>query len=89
MRFVNAYHVTREYGGPEEGGWWYDSREVLESVPIPDRGEKEADRIADHLSVVYAHKNDPQPLSNVHSGGKLLVVIERKPGQDTERPHYE
>ena len=20
-----AYCITREYGGPEEGGWWYDS----------------------------------------------------------------
>lgn len=22
---IAAYLVTREYGGPEEGGWWYDS----------------------------------------------------------------
>ena len=22
---VAAYEVTREYGGPEEGGWWYDT----------------------------------------------------------------
>lgn len=22
--FVNAYTVSRHYGGPEEGGWWYD-----------------------------------------------------------------
>lgn len=89
MRFVNAYHVTREYGGPEEGGWWYDSREVLASVQIPERGEKEAERIVAHLSELYAHKDDPQPISNVHSGGKLLVLVEEKRGQDTERQHYE
>lgn len=22
---IAAYYVAREYGGPEEGGWWYDS----------------------------------------------------------------
>lgn len=22
--FVNLYSVSQRYGGPEEGGWWYD-----------------------------------------------------------------
>ena len=22
--FVNVYTVDKAYGGPEEGGWWYD-----------------------------------------------------------------
>jgi hypothetical protein len=26
---VAVYDVRREYGGPEEGGWWYDSEELL------------------------------------------------------------
>jgi len=33
--YVNLYRVTRHYGGPEEGGWWYDAGEPLASVPIP------------------------------------------------------
>jgi len=33
--YVNAYAVTRHYGGPEEGGWWYNRGEPLASVPIP------------------------------------------------------
>jgi hypothetical protein len=24
MYYVNIYEVSRRYGGPEEGGWWYD-----------------------------------------------------------------
>lgn len=32
--YVNVYRVTRHYGGPEEGGWWYDAGEPLASVPI-------------------------------------------------------
>lgn len=26
--FVAVSHITRHYGGPEEGGWWYDWRSV-------------------------------------------------------------
>jgi hypothetical protein len=26
---VSAYHRSRRYGGPEEGGWWYDHHEPL------------------------------------------------------------
>jgi hypothetical protein len=38
--FVNVYLVSRVYGGPEEGGWWYDSGEPLASVPVPANREK-------------------------------------------------
>ena len=24
IRYVNLYRMDRRYGGPEEGGWWYD-----------------------------------------------------------------
>ena len=33
--YVNAYAVTRNYGGSEEGGWYYNSGTPLASVPIP------------------------------------------------------
>lgn len=26
--FVVVSHITRHYGGPEEGGWWYDWRSI-------------------------------------------------------------
>ena len=29
--FVNVYEIRQSYGGPEEGGWWYDQREPLQS----------------------------------------------------------
>jgi hypothetical protein len=35
MLYINAYIVSRCYGGGEEGGWWYDSGEPIASVPIP------------------------------------------------------
>ena len=36
MKYVNCYSISRHYGGPEEGGWWYDCGEPLASVPVSD-----------------------------------------------------
>lgn len=36
IAFISVYEVDRCYGGPEEGGWWYDSYEWLK-VAIPFR----------------------------------------------------
>jgi hypothetical protein len=32
--YVNAYELTRHYGGPEEGGWWFNHQEPIASIPI-------------------------------------------------------
>ena len=34
LLYVNAYEVSRHYGGPEEGGWWYNVFNPLASIPI-------------------------------------------------------
>lgn len=34
MTHVNVYEISRCYGGPEEGGWYYDHYEIIESVPL-------------------------------------------------------
>lgn len=31
--YLNAYKVFQQYGGPEEGGWWYPVYEPVASVP--------------------------------------------------------
>lgn len=42
--YLNVYAVTRHYGGPEEGGWYYNSGRPLASVPI------KAERLPGHDS---------------------------------------
>lgn len=32
-QYVNAYDHNRAYGGPEEGGWWFDTGTCLASIP--------------------------------------------------------
>lgn len=34
-RHVSLYTVTREFGGPEEGGWWYNNHVLETSRAIP------------------------------------------------------
>lgn len=34
MPFVNVYEVGRSYGGPEEGGWWFDTGCPVESYVV-------------------------------------------------------
>lgn len=31
-KYINVYRVTQEYGGAEEGGWWFDCGEPIESI---------------------------------------------------------
>lgn len=43
LLYLNAYVVGRSYGGPEEGGWWYDVGNPVAIVPIPTTYEKGKD----------------------------------------------
>jgi hypothetical protein len=43
MLYLNAYRVSQAYGGPEEGGWYYDIGEPFASIPIPTMDERGAD----------------------------------------------
>ena len=52
---VALYEIDRAYGGPEEGGWWYDCGElarVLRVVPSADAAydlAARANRLMDRL----------------------------------------
>jgi len=36
VTYLNAYNVNRFYGGPHEGGWWFDAGDPIASVPLRD-----------------------------------------------------
>ena len=40
--FVNQYEVDRCFGGPEEGGWYYDRGEFLSCLAGPFKLEDDA-----------------------------------------------
>lgn len=39
--FVSLYKIEQQYGGPEEGGWWYDVLEHKGSIPFTTRTDAE------------------------------------------------
>ena len=87
-RFINAYSVTRHYGGPEEGGWYYNRGEPLASIPVDT--DEEADAARAKLEARYSG----EARGNIYSvrGGVELDVLEEEhfaTAYPTRRPHYE
>lgn len=80
--FVNVYEIARCYGGPEEGGWYYDCGDVVESFPVK-RG-KQAKRLQRQL------QKDCKKIIG-RRRANCEVVIEKNPGSEfpKRRPHYE
>ena len=88
---VNAYSVDRIYGGPEEGGWWYDSGEPLGSIMIEDTDENRTaakNLLRERFSSQFEGNRDRH---SVIGEENLEIYVEdhhAKPYPET-RPHYE
>lgn len=90
MKYVNAYLVERNYGGPEEGGWWYDSGTPIASVPVEN--DQEADKVKLMLQELFeGHYPTKKTRHSVNGGEDLEIVHEEHfaVAYPTERPHYE
>jgi hypothetical protein len=89
-RFVNVYLTDRAYGGPEEGGWWFDTGQFIRGV---EALSDEAERVKNTLQSWCDGENAERrsDISSVLSEGRYEVCIEDEPGADypTTRPHYE
>lgn len=85
---VSAYGVTREYGGPEEGGWWYDNYDLICSIPI--KSDEQAETVKKFLEENLSHLNEGN-LNSVLGGIEVRVLIEEVRAQfETKgRPRYE
>lgn len=98
--YVNCYTVNRAYGGPEEGGWFFDvgifkssvSRNMYASgseeiaTALRDRLQELADTVQDTGPEAYLHD-----VSSVCCEGREVWMVEEIPGQDypTHKPCYE
>lgn len=85
--YINVYEVTRHYGGPEEGGWWYDWLHCVEVFPVR---ESAAPLMIEQLQDEHAHRNWGN-ISSVLGGQAVAVYTEDAPKQSEtkERPYYE
>ena len=86
MFYVNVYEVDRAYGGPEEGGWWYDSGECIHTETYSSK--EDALAAQDVLAEKYPRTGCRY---SVLYGEDYDVFIESAPGTffPLEIPYYE
>lgn len=100
--YANAYLTDRLYGGPEEGGWWYDTGEPIMSLPFTaNENEFTWDKLARNLATeqVYdlcvAAGQDVPDREYVQDRDWCIdgfsIFIESKPGEyfPKKRPHWD
>jgi hypothetical protein len=96
--WINVYHLAMCYGGPEEGGWWWDR-----GTPVPGLSrsfstrrrarQKAAAYLARAIDlVVRMHREEFRYDYESVCGGETYVVrVEEHPPRPfpARRPHYE
>lgn len=93
---VAVYDVNRCFGGPEEGGWWYDSGELVRAVRL-DRNEERAYAFARRLNAklrsrTFGPNQGKRELSSVLSDGEYQADVFEGTAPRVfpeRRPHYE
>jgi len=86
MTFVTAYEVTRHYGGPEEGGWFYNWYAPINTVTTSKSN-------AEWLVASFKKKYKDRVEGDIYSvlgGVAISVMMEDEPAENatTERPRY-
>ncbi len=82
---VAFYEIDRAYGGPEEGGWWYDTGELQRTIAEHRDAERayayalRANRLLDRLQ-----RHSRSPSSMAYSGGRHAAWV----FEDTAPTHY-
>lgn len=79
MWLVSVYSVDRAYGGPEEGGWWYDTGQLERTVAAfrsLDKAVRYCERLTQKLSRLNAGKYPPN--SVLSRGDWLDAMIHRR-----------
>ena len=87
-RYINVYRLEQCYGGPEEGGWYWQSWDCGASVEI--------DRLSTHqrqvmLSLLREQYPDSQDMPLNYQGDDHVVYIENRKAESETRevPRYE
>jgi hypothetical protein len=93
---VAVYELGQSYGGPEEGGWWYDTGELVRVL----RAFKDLEKACDYArrvnrSLHFKAESNPhiRPLHSVaYDGGRFCAEIHDGTAPESyplRRPHYE
>jgi hypothetical protein len=92
---VAIYKCNRAYGGPEEGGWWYDMGELVKIIKVfkdEDRAYQYAYDIQRLLRILVNKKRPERDINSVLCEGMYCAEVHEgsPPTMYPEtRPHYE
>jgi hypothetical protein len=90
--FLTVYFVTREFGGHEEGGWYYDRRVKHFSLYVGGMSDDRFEALESEVEAWVDFINEgKRHLSSVLSSGEYQLYREEVEGEfeSTERPMYE
>ena len=89
-RTVVLYLTDRAYGGPEEGGWWYDYSHPEVEIEVDEREVGPLLEIFERMAKERNARRNHN-ISSVASEGRYEVrlVQGKAPYLPEERPHYE
>jgi len=97
---VAVYELDRRYGGPEEGGWWYDCGQLMRLVKVFKAAE-EAHELCRRYNRPLAFRREEQrkipfgrlSISSVnYSGGHYQAEVHKLGppiSYPEQRPYYE
>jgi hypothetical protein len=85
LLYVNVYEVWRQRGGSEEGGWYYDAGEVVETRTARDR--ERAAAVLKELEEEYGANKQRWH----YNGTWYEARVEERPGENypQQTPRYE
>lgn len=93
--YVSLYSVARFYGGPEEGGWWYDVSKFERVIAVEDCEVKSvtlARALNESAREQRREEGRSQGRFSVMGGSDDVYLSEKTRGEhDTTReptPHY-
>jgi hypothetical protein len=92
-RYVIAfYEVDMQYGGPEEGGWWYSTGRLVRVFKVV-KDREEATRICRRANDLLHHlqRNKREVSSVIYDGGRYAAEVHEHNAPEyypTERPYY-
>jgi len=89
---VSRYHITRHYGGPEEGGWYYDRRLHKDTIKA-GLDPQDARDLARELNAAQKATETGQGRFSVLGGTDVRYMAEEFPMQadnaSEPAPRYE
>lgn len=87
--YISIYRVSRHYGGPEEGGWWYDWYTHVKTLPRRVKAHR-VEQVKKRLAKMFPIDR-PTRRYRVNGGADWVMCVETFPGEckSRRRPHYE